>query len=573
MQLSRFWRAILTSLALVGVGLGVPGVVFAQAVPCASLGFEPSEEGEGILERFFVETDGVGGLGCWMHPHSNGKDAIFTPYSWGRNPNPGKQGLIDDAMTAISESTRYLERLGTVQSELYMLLTDLERSDWRGEARWIEDSRCWMEVTPAAGWGAYGPERRWEYKSVIAHEIAHCFLMENFEGYIESATEDFDAWWDESGAEFLMSRIYPVENSEHRSSIRFDLDGSEFMQKYKAVVLLQHFSHGQGVPETVEFLRDAWTNGGEHSAYAAYLDTSGLDTFFHDFNARHFASTVLDPGGGNMPRETDIDSILSQRLESESGVIDVRRIEPRRLVLVDLVLPQGHTLDIQAPADVNDAFHASVYAHGQNRDDWAGGLKIDAPCDIDGTFSLLLTTLRTKGVDARQFDYRTTPIADCDCTNNAQLDACLVGNWEMDPPSRGMMFGEDGPVGGRVGLTYGPSGGFVYHFSNLTFHGVSYTKSGKRKMEILKTYEGTVRGCATTAPQGQRLDGAIPMMTNVVDDGVRRGTMITHGGVGTTTAKTEHGLEKWFWPHKPTYYRCEGDTLHLESRVFQRAPD
>lgn len=65
-------------------------------------------------------------------------------------------------------------------------------------------------------------------------------------------------------------------------------------------------------------------------------------------------------------------------------------------------------------------------------------------------------------------------------------------------------------------------------------------------MEILKTYEGTARGCATTAPKGQRLDGAIPMMTDVVADGVRRSIMITHGGVGTTTAKTEDGLEAWF---------------------------
>ena len=289
-----------------------------------------------------------------MHPHANGKDAIFTPYSWGRNPNPGKQGLIDEAMTAISEVTRYLDRLGTVQSELYMLLTDLERREWTAEALWIEDNRCWMEVTPLAGWGGHGPERRWEYKSIIAHEIAHCFFMENFEGYNDNST-NFDAWWDE--------------------------------------------------------------------------------------------------------------------------------------------------------------------------------------------------------------------------TDNAQFDACLVGNWEMDPPSRSLMFGEDGPVGGRVGLAFGPSGAFVYTFSNLTFHGVSYTKSGKLNMEILKTHEGTVRGCATTMPQGQRLDGAIPMKTHVVADGVRRSTMIRHGGVGTTTAKAEDGLEAWFWPHKPTYYHCEGDTLHLERRVFQRATD
>ena len=63
------------------------------------------------------------------------------------------------------------------------------------------------------------------------------------------------------------------------------------------------------------------------------------------------------------------------------------------------------------------------------------------------------------------------------------------------------------------------------------------------------------------------------MKTEVISDGVRRGTTITHGGLGTTTAKTEDDLEAWFWPNKSTYYLCKGDTLHLEKRVFQRTAD
>ena len=88
-------RVFARAVALLVLCLSLPVAGVADPVPCASLGFDPSEEGEGILERFFVETDGVGGLGCWMHPHANGKDAIFTPYSWGRNPNLGKQGVLD----------------------------------------------------------------------------------------------------------------------------------------------------------------------------------------------------------------------------------------------------------------------------------------------------------------------------------------------------------------------------------------------------------------------------------------------------------------------------------------------
>ena len=63
------------------------------------------------------------------------------------------------------------------------------------------------------------------------------------------------------------------------------------------------------------------------------------------------------------------------------------------------------------------------------------------------------------------------------------------------------------------------------------------------------------------------------MFTEVVSDRVRRGNTITHGEVGTTTDKTEDGLEAWFWPNKSTFYRCEGDMLYLEKREFLRKPD
>jgi len=565
---SIFARAV----ALLGLCLSLPVAGVADPVPCASLGFDPSEEGGGILERFFVETDGVGGLGCWMHPHPNGKDAIFTPFSWGRVPNPGKQGLIDDAMAAITETSDYLRRHGTVDNELYVLLTDLVREDWQAEALWIENDRCWMEITPRAGWGAFGPSLRPEFKSTIAHEIGHCFFMENFEDYNEEGTE-FASWWDESGANYIMAQVYPAENIEHYDAGNFDLDQSDFFQPYNAVVLLQHYTNSHNDAKVHQFLRTAWAQGRTYQDYIAYLDSAAIDEFFHAFNVRHFYGTVLDPGGGNMPRESDVQSVAEHRLKDDFGTIDVDRIKPHRLVRVELTLPMGQSVSIDGPEDVNRTFHASLLANGQAHNDWVSGIEIEGWCDVDTDVRLILTTLRRDGVESAAFPYQTRRNASCDCEEYDSLDGCLVGSWEMDPASRGLLFGEDGPVGGRVGLTFGPSGAFVYNFSNLTFHGVSYTKSGKLNMEILKTYDGTVRGCATTAPQGQRLDGAIPMETDVVADGVRRSTTIRHGGVGTTTAKTEDGLEAWFWPNKPTYYRCEGDTLRLERRVFHRTSD
>jgi hypothetical protein len=564
--------AVWLSIVLGSLCLAIPGTSLAQAIPCASLGFDPAEEGEGILERFFVETDGVGGLGCWMHPHTNGKDAIFTPFSWGQSPNLGRQGLIDEVMEAIQETTDYLTALGTLNSELYILLTDLER-DWQAEAHWLHENRCWIEITPTGGWGRWGRSDRRELQSTVAHEIAHCFFKENFEDYNEEGT-DFDAWWDESGAEFLMAQIYPAVNSEHPSSIEFDLDGMEFLQEYNAVTLLQHYSNQKGVAHTLQFLQAAWKYGGEHARYANYLNSSGLDEFFHGFNLRHYNETVPDPGGGNMPREALVDFESSQRLDLEFGRFEVERIDPRRLVAVELILPSGYEVDIQAPESVNDSFHASIFVYGQSHSDWAGGMQFRADCSVDTSLRLLMTTLRTDGVNAGEFHYQTRRVPECDCLDYDTLDACLVGDWEMERLSRGLMFGsKEAPVGGRVALSFLPSGAFIYQFSNLTYNGGNYTRSGKLITQVLKTYNGNVRGCARTAPQAQRLDGGIPMFTEVVSDRVRRGNTITHGEVGTTTDKTEDGLEAWFWPNKSTFYRCEGDMLYLEKREFLRKPD
>lgn len=567
------WNRIRTALLMTAIGCSLPGLVIARAIPCSDLGFDPETEGEGILERFFVETDGIGGLGCWMHPHPNGKDAVFTPFSWGANPNPGKQGLIDETMAAIRDTSDFLRTLGTVDSELYILLTDLVREDWSAEAHVIENERCWIEVTAAAGWGYWGAGVRRELKSTVAHEISHCFFPENFEDYNEQGT-GFDMWWDESGADYLMAQIYPAVNSEHQSSLEFDLDGQEFMQEYNAVVLFQHWSNENGVPSTLEFIRSAWENGRTQEAYASFLEASSLGEFFHDFNSRHYRETVFDPGGGNMPREGLVESIDSQRIESEFGNIEVGRIEPRRLNVVDLTLAEGRSVTIDAPGGVQEDFHASIYFNGQDLADWSEGIEIRGMCGTDFRFPLLLTTLARDGVGTKRFTYRTRRIPDCDCEEDQPLDTCMVGTWEMTPESRARMFGEDEPVGGRGFLTFYPSGAFVQVFSNLAMHGVSYTASGKLKMMVDKGYQGRIRGCVSTVPEGRRLDGAVPMPTEVVSDEVVRHLTITHGGVGTTTAKTENGLEAWFWPHKSAYVRCDGDSLTIGSqrggRTYER---
>ncbi len=551
-----------------------PSVSDAEGIPCSDLGFDPETEGGGILLRYFVAADGIGGLGCWMHPHPNGKDAIFTPFSWGQTPNPGKQGLIDDAMTAIDETTVFLRRLGTVDSELYMLLTDLVREEWTAAAHTIENGRCWMEITAAAGWGIHGEMRR-DYKSTVAHEISHCFFNENFERYNFQGTE-FDAWWDESGSDFMMAQIYPEVNSEHASSLEFDMDGAEFMQEYNAVALLQHWSNLNGIESTYDFLRTMWLNGRTRSRFIAYLETSDLDEFFHDFNVYHYLQTVADPGGGNMPAESEISSYTHKRLDGPSGTIEVGKIQPRRLVLVALEMPAGTRVTLRAPEGVNETFHATVHFQGKNLSDWTDGISFRGNCDSAVRLPLLLTTLESNGLGHHTFSYLVESDPNCICGETQLADACLIGHWEMEPDSRGMMFGdEDGAVSGRVALTFTKTGIFQYIFTNLTHHGISYTHTGRFKTAVIKGYSGNVLGCASVAPEGRRTmgpnkDNAIPMQTTVVHDDVSRHLNIRHASRGTTTNKTEPGLENWHWPYKPAYVLCQGNSLRIDQRHYSR---
>ena len=169
---------------------------------------DPVIRGERVLGRYYEASDGVGGLGCWVHSHPDGREFVVTPFSWGRSPSPGKQGLIDETFEAISDSRQELGSLGHLDTALYVLLHDVPRPDV-GEARWIVDEQCWIDVGPQAGYGAYGTDRP-RFKSVMAHEIGHCFLMENLEGYSPDTYTSMSRWWDESGAEFLMAFVYPT---------------------------------------------------------------------------------------------------------------------------------------------------------------------------------------------------------------------------------------------------------------------------------------------------------------------------------------------------------------------------
>ena len=549
------------------------------AVSCESMALDPqTPEGVRILQRYYQRNaSGVGGLGCWVHPHPIGKDFLITPYSWGQNPDSGMQRVLNDAFQAITDSRNKLETLGTLNVPLYILLNDIMGEDGRApaEAQWFINNQCWIEAGPGIGFRGGTRAARNLSRSVLAHEIGHCFLMENIPGYTP-ASSGISHWWDESGAEFLMGFVYPQDNIEHHTAVTFDMDGKTFVQAYDANVLLQHYANRHGNDEIIPLLTRFHTHSANAQQFKDFLDSADLDDFYDDFSAMHFKSSVSDSGGGNVPAETEIIPFDTVRLKRDEGDIHIASVVPYRLNVLQLTLPEGFDVTLYRPDDGNDRYRATVSASGATRRDWAKGTRIPGNCHDELVFDVLFTSLSKGGVSNLNFNYRRTEATACRCEDEPPLDACLVGKWHMtDQSVAEFISGKDkGSVSGSVEVTFAENGAFMKVFSGTRWHDIYYTTRGEYKGKTTKEYRGVIRGCATTIASGRRTggkrsDNAIPIRTEGIEDSVNSTITIAHASRNTTT-KRNTGLEKWHWPNTPAYYRCDNNTLFMGRREYIR---
>lgn len=553
------------------------------AATCASLGLDPVVDHPGspsdslrVLERYYVETGGVGGLGCWVHPHANGKDYVVTPWSWGEDPNPGHQRLIDETFQAQTDAYDSLSAIGTLDLGLYVVLNDVDTgSDSDPEAYWPTEGQCWIEAGPRAGFGAWSDL---DFKGTLAHEIGHCFLMQNVPGYTPATYGRGTAhWWDESGAEFFGSVVYPSSDFEHESSYLFDMDGEELYQAYNAVVLLQHYANHNGNRAVLDLLIRLHAEGRSWGSLNAYLDGAGLDDFFHDFGTTHYRGLIPDPGGGYMRAEDWVAPIAEETLSPPRGAISLDVVPSRRLNQLQLTLPEGHDGVLWAGGAVGSAVWASAYLDGELRTAWGEGIPVRGECDNARTFSVFLTTLRAEDVRDVSFEYELSENnEDCEeeetamaaCQDAPAFNQCLVGTWQMHERSIQGMLGSDAPVNGRIYTTFFRNGAFIHRFDNLEQHSISVYRSGDMKMEMRTRYTGDVRGCATSI-NAPRLDGAAPLRTDPLSDRVVRSTYIRHAN-RPGNERVEQGLQAWYWPNRPAYFMCEGDGMRLDSLVYRR---
>ncbi len=335
---------------------------------CEDLGLNPIEPGSGLrlLEIYLEGTpEGIGGLGCWVHHHPNGKDYIITPHNWGKEPNPGKRSVIRDAMDAITIARAEYVAYGSLNAHLYYILDDNNRtsadssggySRLHGNAFWLIGNECWMR----SGVPTNRHLERNHQKQVYAHEVGHCFVMENVPKLREQYT--MNSWFDESVAEMLGSEAYPRANFEHIRSQAFDLDGKPYRQEYNAYVFWYALKKSRGPMEVVT-LMNKLAPLKTREARLQVMREGRYDRDFHQFLFNFFQKDLMDSGGGGpIPRETQVNIIDDNPVPLIVGddPIPIGPVEPERLSVLELTIPADHDLKIYPPYGVSEPLFISV---------------------------------------------------------------------------------------------------------------------------------------------------------------------------------------------------------------------
>lgn len=365
---------------------------YAQGVSCQDIALDPkSGDGVRVLKRFYVRTGDVGGLGCWFHSHPNGKDGLVTPFGWGRRPGPERLEVIDTIFEVITEARQKLSRLGFLDNALFVVLRDTWTGD-EGEAYWPNDEQCWMEDRLSRD-SVRGSERSL-LRGIIAHEIGHCFIMENIDGYSPSTFQDsLDYWWDESGAEYYSTIVYPELNHEHSYARAFSLDLEPFTQPYNAYVVFAHYAQLYGADSVLELLRNIFAQR-SNAALLSYLRDQGFDSFFHDFAVTHFSMKVVDSGGGFIPRDGEVRAALYHWLGPDRRFTTLPDLDGSRLNVIELNIPAGYSLEISSPVNQSLGLFVSLQFENDLVRNWISPYFIEANCDQERVLKLLTTHLR-----------------------------------------------------------------------------------------------------------------------------------------------------------------------------------
>lgn len=385
------------------------------------IGLRPKEPhgGTDILGPYF-DTEDPNERGCWVHHHPNGADFVVTPKSWTETPNDTRTKLIYEAMTAITDSRNALGRYGNLSTNLYYILDDTPRPGNYGKAFWIVNKSCWMRSGVPSVHGLTGIDRQ----QVYAHEIGHCMIMENLHDY--NANFNLNDWFDESVAEYLSTQVYPMNNMEHRFSMRFAYS-LPFRQEYYAYPLWKYFVMRSGEASlftTLQSLSDLTTL----ETRRAYMRNTGFDKMLHNFYFDFYRDNIMDSDAlGIIPSDKSTLKIVPIVLDPMQNKVDIQPLPNDRLNGIQLEIPPGYELSLSPLKGNTATIHQSLI---EDEDyfirNWNSQKTFKGDCEDATTVLTLSSHLNDEPLEGLFFNYALTEIKAEDCAE------CLIS---ADTPS------------------------------------------------------------------------------------------------------------------------------------------
>lgn len=365
---------------------------------------------------------------CWVHQDRTGKNWVITPYYWGNDPDDFNKPYIEDALLSLKESRRTYKQIGRANNIFAVIMSE-ERPDL-AEAFWPENRHCYIE----ASYSFIQGESSEYWRQTVAHEVGHCFIMENLSHYAPENYDDNDKWWDESTAEWLSTLVWPNSNRESGLAMQFDLDGAPYRQAYRGFVFLTYFTQKFGKRATWQLV-DQISRQDDLESLSRTLNSLGLSAFFQEFFVTHYQSQVVDIGGGFYQSELEIfDHPQSPfGLDSTQHSVNLPNLEEGRLIKGQFIIPAGHKVTF---SPLNPTLGVNLHFQLE-----AGGpinphlfvTEVSSSCDEDKKINFFLSHLQAQKISNYELSYSMEKVTECSCKlEGTVIDQCLIGTWSLD---------------------------------------------------------------------------------------------------------------------------------------------
>lgn len=478
-------RAIIvkTVIVLSAILLFSPSASIAQTLSgpgqsCAALigGFAGSEHPQAI---YLNNTIPAAERGCWVHLHPNGTDRVLTPLNWTADPSGSQLEIVEGSLEAITRSRSNMLVVGGTMNLSYNIMLTSNGVDLA--TSWPNGNECWIRASETSGWEWNNAGEFQDAKQLVAHEIGHCFLMENIDGYTPATYSARNAhWWDESGAEIMGTFAYSMNNDEHRYARRYDLDGAQFSVAYNAFVIFDHLVQALGPNSLLPFFQELHATTSNNANQWRLMGSDPSHRIYHETVTMHYESRLPDPGCSPSsdcfyPAEATVSTDQQVTLSDDiSSPVALTAIEGGRLNLVQLTLPEGRNFFISPPNSPSVELLSSVVDDGVNGL-FVTDLIMETSCDVETVMMMAITHFNPADAGSNtslsnaELSFTTTAREDCDATSDlaTQSDAFgYAGRWYATNVNMlGMykrLYGNDGPevqaVRGDIILDLGEDG-------------------------------------------------------------------------------------------------------------------